>query len=172
MRLPRTSALLLALALLVPSAASARPAARVVVNRVALAPAQVVALSRHLGAAIPPGRYWYDGVSGAWGVEGGPAQGRLPPRLGIGGRLRRDASGGGTGVVVNGRELHPIDVRRLQAAGVPVQRGRFWLDHRGIGGVEGGPASFDLSVALGLRGGKRRKGSVLSTWDRTGVAVF
>lgn len=172
MHLPRIGAFALALTLLVPAAGFAGAKSDVVINRVALSRAKVRALSKRLGARISPGRYWYDSLSGAWGIEGGPMQGVLPPRLPIRGRLRLDASGGGTGVVVNGRELHPFDVRRLVSAGVPVRRGRFWLNHRGVGGVEGRPASFDLSRALGLRGPSPRRKSPFSTYDLTGVAVY
>lgn len=174
MRSPRILAL--TLALLVSGGAAtaiARPSG-VVVNREPLGVKQVRDLSRAVGQPIRPGRYWYDRVSGAWGVEGGPMQGVLPAGMPIGGKMWRGASGGHTGVIVNGRELHAVDVARLRRAGVPVQRGRFWLNARGIGGREGGPPAFDLSRALGLRGGgaKRSKGSILSGYDKTGLKVY
>jgi hypothetical protein len=58
-------------------------------------------------ATIPPGRYWYDSKSGLWGMEGGPTVGQIFPELELGGPLQPNASGGGTGVFINGRELHP-----------------------------------------------------------------
>ena len=171
MTLPRAiSAILLCLVALawVPARAQPQP---VVINRVALAPAQVDALSARIGARVQPGRYWYDHRSGAWGVEGGPAQGLLPAGLPVPGRLWLEASGGQTQVVVNGRALHPVDITRLRAAGVPVQRGRFWLDASGIGGVEGGPPSFNLRAMMGGGGSGGRKGP-FSTYDLTGTAVY
>ena len=71
-------------------------------------------IETHIGP-VPPGRYWYDPMSGGAGVWGGPAAAYLGPGLTLGGRLPAAASGGGdgrlTGVFVNGRELHPIDVQ-------------------------------------------------------------
>lgn len=115
------------------------------VNGVALTPDTVQRLALY-GTQVAPGRYWYDRFSGAWGFEGGPMAGQILPNVPIGGPLRPDASGGGTGVYVNGRELHPIDVAALRRC-TPVYRGRYWVNAQGIGGIEGGPASFNL-VAL------------------------
>ena len=63
---------------------------------------------------IPDANYWYDPVLGAWGPRGGPIMGFILPGLNIGGPLQEDASGGGTNVFVNGRELHPYDLMALQ----------------------------------------------------------
>ena len=120
-------------------------AADVIVNGVALENSTRQTLERAYGVPIQPGRYWYDAVSGAWGIEGGPAAGQLLAGLKLGGPLRSDASGGGTGVFVNGRELHPIDVARLQRC-VPVTPGRYWVLASGVGGAEGGPPQFNLAA--------------------------
>ncbi len=45
----------------------------VMVNGVALDSKTKQALERTYGVPIRPGRYWYDKVSGVWGIEGGPA---------------------------------------------------------------------------------------------------
>jgi hypothetical protein len=63
--------------------------------------------------------------------------------LNIGGPLRVDASRGNTGVFINGRELHQMDVVGLQQLG-PVYRGRYWVDAYGNCGFEGGPALLNL----------------------------
>jgi hypothetical protein len=118
----------------------------VVVNGVALDPSTLGQLQRVYGA-ITPGRYWYDPISGLWGRERGPTAGQIAPGLRLGGPLRRDASGGGTGVFVNGRELHPTDVVRLRQLYGSVNPGRYWLNAQGIGGYEGGPAQFNLPAA-------------------------
>lgn len=96
---------------------------------------------------VPDGAYWYDRLSGLWGVRGGPAQGQMPAGLELGGPLRLDASTGGTGIVINGRELHPTEALYLQQLFGYVIPGRYWLNAMGIGGVEGGPPAFNL-VAL------------------------
>ena len=38
---------------------------------------------------VPDGDYWYDRISGLWGVRGGPTLGQLPPDLTLGGELSR-----------------------------------------------------------------------------------
>jgi hypothetical protein len=129
-------------------AAAAAPAADVVVNGVALdAPARQ-AIERAYRTALVPGRYWYDSLSGVWGLEGGPGAGQIQPGLRLGGPLRRDASHGRTGVVVNGRELHALDVAALQRC-VRVVPGRYWVLANGVGGYENAPPSFNLAVLCG-----------------------
>ena len=103
------------------------------------------ALERGYGVPIKPGRYWYDSVSGVWGLEGGPAEGQIHPGLRLGGALKRDASKGRTGVIVNGRELHALDVAALRRC-VTVIPGSYWVLANGIGGKEGGPAQLNLAV--------------------------
>jgi hypothetical protein len=120
-------------------------AADVLVNGVRLEDSTRQALERGHGVPIKPGRYWYDTVSGVWGVEGGPAEGQIHPGLRFGGILKRDASKGRTGVIVNGRELHALDVAALKRC-VRVIPGRYWVLANGIGGTEGGPAQFNLAV--------------------------
>jgi hypothetical protein len=99
---------------------------------------------------LPDNRYWYDNRSGLIGVWNGPAAAVLPPGLGLGGPMPSNSSRGGTGVFVNGRELHPVDVARLSQLG-PVYPGRFWLDANGDFGIENGPALGNL-IALSSRG--------------------
>jgi len=123
-------------------------AADVFVNGVRLDDSTRQALERGYGVPIKPGRYWYDSVSGVWGVEGGPAEGQIHPGLRLGGPLKLDASKGKTGVIVNGRELHALDVAALRRC-VTVIPGRYWVLANGIGGTEGGPAQFNLAVLCG-----------------------
>lgn len=96
-------------------------------------------LARQSGLQFGDGDFWYDKVSGQWGMRGGPAMGVLPAGFPLGGALPRDASGGNTGVIVNGRELHPIDVARLRQLVPMVLPGRWWSDAAGNFGPEGGP---------------------------------
>jgi hypothetical protein len=153
--------------------------AAVFVNGRPLAADTVIALQQTYRTRIPSGHYWYDRVSGAWGFEDGPAQGQIQPGLVLGGPLRADASRGDTGVFVNGRELHRLDVVALQRC-VIVIPGRYWVDARGVGGYEGGPARFDLAQLCGAA--QRRAGGSTqtecysngcqSTNSRTGIGVI
>ena len=102
---------------------------------------------------VPDGEYWYDRVSGLWGVQGGPALGQMPADLDLGGTLRMDASTGGTGIVINGRELHLTEALYLQQLFGYVVPGRYWLNPMGIGGIEGGPAVFNLVALARQQGG-------------------
>jgi len=106
-------------------------------------------LERGVGR-LDDGAYWYDPRTGASGRWGGPALAFLPPGLELGGALPADASGGGsgtlTGVFVNGRELHPLDVLGLQQLIGQVWPGRWWVDAQGNYGLEGGPPLGNLVV--------------------------
>src|SRR5260221_5582259 len=54
---------------------------------------------------LPNGSYWYDYVSGEWGVAGRGRSCKIRPGLELGGPLMPDASKGKTGIFVNGREI-------------------------------------------------------------------
>jgi hypothetical protein len=123
-------------------------AADVIVNGVRLEDSTRQTLERTYGVPIKPGKYWYDSVSGVWGVEGGPAAGQIHSGLRLGGSLKREASAGKTGVVVNGRELHELDVAALKRC-VAMIPGRYWVLANGIGGPEGGPPQFNLAALCG-----------------------
>ena len=113
----------------------------IIMNGVPLSYEQIVAYQINL----PPGRYWYDRKSGLWGTEGGPFHGQISPNLELGGPMRADASRSKTGVFINGRQIHPDEVRFLIAyAGGPIPLGRYWLLWNGAGGLEGQPQSFVL----------------------------
>ena len=59
--------------------------------------------------------------------------------MNLGGLLRQEASNGNTGICINGRQLHMMDVLRLQQVVPMVLPGRRWLDAFGNFGCEGGP---------------------------------
>jgi hypothetical protein len=103
---------------------------------------------------LPDGKYWYDNRSGLLGAWGGPAIGGLPAGLGLGGALPANASGGGTGMFVNGRELHRLDVANLGGRALP---GRYWLDPYGNFGYEGGPFVGNVFSARQESGGGQRR---------------
>jgi hypothetical protein len=62
--------------------------------------------------------------------------------------LQRDGSRGRTGVIVNGRELHALDLALLQRC-VRVVPGRYWVLANGVGGYGSSPPSFNLAVLCG-----------------------
>jgi hypothetical protein len=115
------------------------------------------------GQRLPDGDYWYDAMSGVAGKWGGPAAALVLPGLPLGGRLPPQASGGGhgrlTGIFVNGRELHPGDVRALIAIYGQAWPGRWWVNGAGDFGPEGGVAIGNLRrAAAAARGGPWLRG--------------
>jgi hypothetical protein len=158
--------ILIALAFSIP--ASVLAGSGVVVNGQPISKAAVHALEEVYRTNVPDGRYWYDPVSGLWGLEGGPGIGQIAPAMNLGGRLSAHASGSQTGVFVNGREIHHSELAFLQRLYGGVRRGRYWLNHRGIAGFEGGPARFDLRAAVAKASGYNRGtagGSLMSDGD-------
>lgn len=129
-------------------------------------------LERVEGVRLPDGRYWYDNRTGAAGRWGGPTLAILPSGLGLGGPMPANCSGGGTGVFVNGRELHPYDVVQLSQLG-PVYRGRYWLDASGYYGFEGGPPMGNLLAAMSAARNQRSSGQrrVYSPGELSGMIV-
>lgn len=120
-------------------ARTSTPADVVRINDVVVSQAILDAYAHRFQTRIPPGNYWYDKVSGAWGIMGGPMLGVTLPGLQGGGPLKGNASNGDTGVFINGRHLHRLDVAGLLQMGVPVQRGRWWVLANGNFGQEGSP---------------------------------
>jgi hypothetical protein len=100
---------------------------------------------------IPPGRYWYDAISGAYGREGEPIAGQMISGLALGGRLAADASRGASGIFINGREItggEKAYIERL--CQTPVAPGRYWVLATGVGGYEGQSAFFNLAQCPGV----------------------
>lgn len=113
----------------------------IIVNGQPLTMQQAVAY----GIQLAPGRYWYDPISGFWGIEGQGYADQAPPFMQIGGPLRPNASNGSTGVFVNGREIVHGELAQLQAACGSVPTGHYWLTHELLAGPIGGPATCDAS---------------------------
>lgn len=117
------------------------------VNGVKLNRETIRSLESYYGVRMQNGRFWYDKISGLWGLEGGPSMGQIMPALNLGGSLQPHASGGNTGVFINGREIHPLEVQYLLSIFGQVIPGRYWLNAQGIGGFEGGPPIFNLNAS-------------------------
>ncbi len=104
----------------------------VIFNGRLLSPQQISSLSATSGETINSGNYWYDPVSGFWGYQGGPSRGQMPSFLPqIEGALQRDASGGQTDVLVNGRAIHPMELHELQEVFGPIPPGSYMMNGRG-----------------------------------------
>ena len=126
----------------------------VFINGNELSPKQVVAIAAAYHRMPAPGRYWYDSISGAWGVEGWPPAGFVRPGYDFG-PIAEDASNGDTGVVINGREITRIEVVRLRQILGVVYRGRWWLDGRTWKfGIEGNPMPVGTLPGAGRSGNR------------------
>lgn len=100
----------------------------------------------HGDKTLPDGAYWYDRKSGLFGKWGGPAAAVLPSGLKLGGSMKSDCSGRGTGVLINGRDIHPLEKLYYEKLlGQRIQAGRYWLDGKGRFGVEG-PSALEILV--------------------------
>ena len=134
---------------LVSSAPALAQQSGIVVNGQPLSMEEVVGY----GIQLPAGRYWYDHMSGFWGVEGGPYAGQVLAGLPLGGPLQPNASNGDTGVFINGREIHLNEYLELLQIFGEVPPGRYWLNADLIGGLEGQPATFSLNTGGADSGG-------------------
>jgi hypothetical protein len=155
-----------------PQTGRAAPTQAVIVNGAAVSGQQIRALEATYRVRILAGRYWYDKMTGAWGYEGGPAIGLILAGLHLGGPLASNASNGNTGVFINGRQLHILDVRALMQI-VAVQRGRYWMDGFGNFGYERSRLILGNIVALAnAAGGRVQRRGILSTYDKVGAVVI
>ncbi len=118
-----------------PAAPAKTPALRI--NGVVIEEATVKKFEQEHRQLIPRGDFWYDKMSGAWGVDGGPTVGFTTAGMDLGGPLKEDASRGDTGVFINGRHLPWPDVQGLQSMNVPVEHGRWIVDAQGNFAAEG-----------------------------------
>jgi hypothetical protein len=155
-----------------PPAAPPVASRSVVINGQRLSDRDIEKLAQTFHTEVRDGDYWYDRINGSWGRQGGPTEGFTVAGLDVGGPLSENASRGDTGVFFNGRQLHRLDVARLLQLG-PVYPGRYWMDAMGNIGFEGGPALINIWAAAQAQtqGGQGRKEGILSTYDKTGIAV-
>jgi hypothetical protein len=144
------------------STSAARGKRNVVINDRRFSDEEVAQAERTYRVRIADADYWYDRVLGAWGVKGGPTRGFIASGLDLGGALRPDASGRGTNIFVNGRELHAYDVMALQQITGQIVPGRYFITAQGLAGVEGGPPLWNLA-AMAAQAQRGSGGS--NTWQ-------
>jgi hypothetical protein len=80
----------------------------VIINNTVLTKPQLIDIVKRYGVEPKPGNYWYDRVSGLYGVYGYQSFGFMYPGHNFG-VLSRNASSGNTCVLVNGRELPQLE---------------------------------------------------------------
>jgi hypothetical protein len=106
-------------------------------NNKILSKAQILEITIQYGVEPKAGNYWYDPVSGLYGVAGFPSYGFMYPGHNFG-PLSRNASSANTGVIIIGRELPQMEWAVLSyILGNYVQTGSYWLDAKGNVGYEG-----------------------------------
>jgi len=120
---------------------------QIFINGKALTRKQVDGFEQQYQTQLIDGRYWYDANCGAWGIERGPTIGFILPSLPLPGPMPQNISGGGTGIFINGREIHPADRQALINMFGTAIPGRYWLDAYGNLGPEGGPVLVNLATA-------------------------
>ncbi len=108
---------------------------KLIINDESVDTAVIAQMEQRYAVKFVPGNYWYDKMTGAFGLKDGPCTGFGVAGITLGGSLKTNASTGSTGVFINGRELHPLDVAGLQTFMQP-QPGRYWMDATGNFGYE------------------------------------
>jgi hypothetical protein len=157
-----------------PTLAEQASSRHVVINGQRLADEDLARIESAHGIRIPDADYWYDPVLGAWGPRDGPTMGFIAAGLPLGGALAADASGGGTNVFVNGREIHPNDLHALQRITGAIAPGRYFITAQGLAGFEGGPAQWNLAALSAPSAGGGGGGGDSNTWQSgiTGSSGF
>ena len=125
------------------------------VNDHEISHAELAALQSTYGVTPTPGRYWYDGRSGMYGVVGQAGMGFMLPGHEFG-PLDPACSGGQTGIFVNGRQLPNLEwMLWSRVLGAAIHPGSYWLDANGNAGIEGNPmplVNFVQSAAAATGG--------------------
>jgi hypothetical protein len=139
---------------------------KVTINGTELTELQIADFKNLYGAEPQPGNYWYDQMSGLYGVVGHPAHGFILAGHDYG-ALDRNASKGDTEVFVNGRNLPKAEyVLWCQILGYWIQPGSYWFDRDGNVGIEGLPIPLaNLYVAAQQNGFTGNSGGGDNLWS-------
>ncbi len=143
----------------------------VFINERQLTPQQVAELVQIYRFPPPRGHFWYDSRSGLYGIWGHETAGFIHAGHDFG-PLPANASGGNTGVFINGRELNMIEAMYCQQLFGEVHPGRAWLDGRtGNIGLEGNPMPI-ANLWIALQQAQRSSGTKQWGWrDGSGATM-
>ncbi|MER2493698.1 hypothetical protein [Catenovulum sediminis] len=126
-------------------------AKQVVVNEIELSQTQIEHIEMALGYDIQSGRYWYDPISGLWGLEKQAAKGKAPAGL-LKYNLLSSAFNSTTKVYFNNRALLPCELEYCQKlAGRQINPGHYWLNAKGQGGKINSVTEFFINYAQSER---------------------
>lgn len=129
-----------------------------IINGVPLSNQELIELEKIYGQKPKPGRYWYDNLSGLYGLDGQPAMGFMYAGHELG-TVAQNASNGNTGVLINGRELTQTEYMLLcQLIGNTVFPGSYWLDAQGNAGMQGNPVPL-VNLFIAAKQNTHRSGS-------------
>ncbi len=137
-----------------------QPSPTVTMNNRAWNQDDMASYAKVYGRPPYPGHYWYDKLSGMWGIMGQPPSGYMHPGHDYG-ELPSNASNGNTKVFINNRELTQTEYIGLcSIVGNYVMPGHYWLDAQGNAGMQGNPfplvnlfAAANQNRLGGARGG-------------------
>ena len=143
-----------------------KTAGEIFINNKALTKNQMDELEKTYHIRPLPGSYWYDAVSGLYGVKGYPAFGFMLPGHAFG-ALHESASNGNTKTYINGRELPMSEyIVWSNLVGSWIQPGKYWLDAQGNAGYEGNAAPvINLYVLAQQRSYKGQGGGGDNFWS-------
>ena len=135
--------LLLFLSVAVHPAVAQSDQPQTIINDRTLTAEQKTEFLRQYGTPPLEGNFWYDPISGLWGVKGREASGILRPGHAYG-AVSPTASAGNTGVFVNGRQLNMAEALQIRNLFGSVWPGQWWLD-----GATGNFGSMSSPVPVG-----------------------
>ena len=141
------------------------PEENIIINGIPLSPDELNQFEKLYGQKLRSGQYWYDKMSGMFGIVGQPALGYLKPGHEYG-TLQRNASNGNTKVLINNRELTQIEYMMLcQLVGTIVFPGSYWLDAQGNAGIQGNSIPMVNLVMAAQQHAQRGTGGGDNFWS-------
>jgi hypothetical protein len=119
--------------------------------------AEEVQSLKNIYGSVTPGDYWYDRMTGLYGVMGHGPLGIIATGYNFG-PMPRNASNGNTNVIINGREITYGEVALLTRYVGQVIPGSYWLDSSGNFGLAGSNVALGNLYASGSSSGGATSG--------------